>query len=233
MRKRFGIFLIMVLVVLFGSPASIPFAEKTLEKKVISNPKKTWSITFNDPVDEKTAKSTTIYIVDSSNRKHPTKLSVEGKGRNILTVTPAQSYNYKKNYTLVIKKSLRSSDKEYLREHIYLPFEVQEKKSIANKEVRNSEKVVLKNGKEKTEKKKTKEKVKQLKVSVTTRSYVTQINVTAPETVTELKVNGYKLHYMGNNTFSLGLSDVDKGAELSFEAFTGKDLAFEELHQVP
>lgn len=208
-------------------------AEQTFEKKVIQDSFKSWLVIFNGPIDEGTVKGTSVYIQDSFKRKHPVEIKTEG---NRLMVQPLTAYQVGKEYTLVIRKSVRSSSKQYLDEHIYLPFELAATSKGYSKNETTSEKSTNTNVQEpssisdQTNSKPAASAPKQLKVSVKYADYVAEISVKAGNKITDVTVNGRKMQYKGNNRFVLGMSDIQRGDLLAFRAYTGRNVIFEETH---
>ncbi|WP_163099418.1 Ig-like domain-containing protein [Peribacillus alkalitolerans] len=220
--------LILFPIVMLLLQQDVMFAEQTLEKKVILNPVKSWTITFNGQVDEKTIKHTSVYIVDGANRKIPTVSRVSSG--NKLIISPETAYQAGHVYTLVINKSVRSSNQQYLKEHIFMPFALEEKKEQVNSIGTTSSKNITNRPPKQTASKKPDSK--QLKVSANVHEYVLDVTVTTKGNISKLLVNGRSMHYIGNNKFHLGLSSGEKVTNLSFDAYSGNKKLFSEVHSL-
>lgn len=89
--------------------------------KIIKDPKKPWTISFNKEVNPLTATTNNLYIEDS----HGTILSLTPKileNNTTIVVEPSSSYKVGESYYLCIKNKVQSVSGQYLTDDIRMPF---------------------------------------------------------------------------------------------------------------
>ena len=105
-------------------PSYLTYAEtypKLSENKIVNNPKKTWTIKFNKPINEDNITSKNIYIKDTEGNILSTDIKIS-ENKKLITIIPKDSYDSSKNYYLYISDNIKSIDNEYLTDSIEVPF---------------------------------------------------------------------------------------------------------------
>ena len=117
------------------APSYLTYAEtypKLSTKRVINDPKKTWTIKFNKPISEDNLTSKNIYIKDKDGNILSTDMKIS-ENKKAITVSPRDSYKTSENYYLYISNNVQSINNEYLTDTIEMPFLYEYKgEAIAN-----------------------------------------------------------------------------------------------------
>lgn len=86
-----------------------------------TNPLKPWTITFSQPVANKSAVSSNVYIETTSGAKHPSTLSISDDSERI-TVQPDKRYEIGTEYRMVVSKRIESKKDKMLKEDSVMIF---------------------------------------------------------------------------------------------------------------
>lgn len=232
-KKTLLILLILLIPISLRSYAATE--EVSLDERVISDPRKSWVVTFNHPVNLGSVKKENVYIIDQMGKRIDTSLNVLGEG-NKLNISPNTPYSLDKTYFLHIKGNLRSGKKLYLNQHTIVPFALEggkaakamaveastaagtskglgsnspSKSSSGNKEPADA-------GSEKDE-----EKPKFiLNSEVKQHEHFAEIIVTVSDKVTSVKAGSVELDYKGNNQFLLYKPGVKPGDTILIKGYS-------------
>lgn len=104
--------MVLVLALTIFSPVSNSIVGHAEEITSITDPKKSWSITFNQDVQESSVTEESVKIVDEQQNQLAVSRKVEGKK---ITVTPTETYSVNKIYTLIITNSVVSKKNKSLK----------------------------------------------------------------------------------------------------------------------
>lgn len=100
-----------------------PFDGKKNASKKNINSNKTWTITFNTPMNRSTLNPHTIKVTsDRTGEEIPVKVQMS-KDKKSVTVSPVKHY-IKGSYTLTISDQIQSTHGDQLKEGVQLPFTV-------------------------------------------------------------------------------------------------------------
>ncbi|WP_100401554.1 Ig-like domain-containing protein [Bacillus sp. FJAT-42315] len=121
MKKSFILLLILSCCLFFWIPEA---TAKTFEPKMITNPMKSWNISFNNPVKGIPNDSDSIYISSPSGDKHPISYELS-KDQKMMKIIPSEPYLIGKSYTLVIKQGVESAKGKKLKEDVVMNFQLQ------------------------------------------------------------------------------------------------------------
>jgi hypothetical protein len=216
MRKICMLAIVSILLLVSSSPI---LAEKKWDKKMITDPEKVWTISFSQNLHSKSAEGSSIYVMDTADKKEKKVLVQSAKDGKAITVSPLSPYEPGKEYILTIKKSIRSANNLNLKEHIYMPFEL-EGTSSANADGKASpgsgSKAIQKE-----------EKPSSLQIAVSVKQYISTITVRTDAPVKEIKADGSTMQYMGNGVFEVALSGISSGDTVTFNAYDFNGRIFE------
>jgi hypothetical protein len=121
MIKRIVTTLLLVCLVLFFN---VPANATSFESQIITDPEKSWTITFNNEVSFESPNRNAIYIVSANGDKHPVSLTVSDDSKKI-TVHPTEPYTFGTLYTLVIPKEFVSKKGDKLKLDVKKQFQLQ------------------------------------------------------------------------------------------------------------
>lgn len=82
---------------------------------------KVWKITFNKELDKSTVNNSTIVVTDSSKNIVQTILTVEDNGCTV-DIAPVGNYQYGQAYDVTIKKGIKTTDGNVLKEDVNVKF---------------------------------------------------------------------------------------------------------------
>lgn len=91
----------------YSSDYQEPYFVKNNPAKVENT--KAWTITFNTPLDPKSATNKTIYVVDEYGTRQSTGVSVDPSGKVVKVTAPVEHYVAGKAYQLVVTTGVKSS----------------------------------------------------------------------------------------------------------------------------
>ncbi|MEK4711871.1 hypothetical protein [Sporosarcina sp. FSL K6-5500] len=100
-----------------------PASAKTFDFKPITDPMKTWTISFSDKVNEPVDPNA-IYITSTNNQKHEASIRISADLTQII-VEPINPYLFGTEYTLVIPQSFASVKGQKLKEEVTMKFQLQ------------------------------------------------------------------------------------------------------------
>lgn len=230
--------LVVLLLLIPISLKSYAAAEEVrLDARVISDPQKSWSITFNHPINKGSVKKENVYIIDHTGKRISTSLKVSGDD-NKLNISPITPYLKDKTYFLHIKGNLRSGEKLYLNQHTIMPFALEggeaaksfdqkangassAGKSLAagnrssSKSSSSSKPAASASGSDKEEKPQ-----HILKAEVKKHSHFAEITVVVSDQVTSVKAGSAELDYKGNNQFLLYKPGVESGDKILIKGYS-------------
>jgi len=120
MLKRITSLLLLATLFLFWNETA---SAVTFNFEPITEPEKSWTIMFNDDVNER-ADLESIYITSADQVKHDVSIRLSADSKKII-VKPTKPYQFGENYTLVIPKGFESAKGQKLKEDVTLPFKLQ------------------------------------------------------------------------------------------------------------
>ncbi|PLR73505.1 Ig-like domain-containing protein [Bacillus sp. UMB0728] len=226
--------LVLLLLLIPISLRSYAAAEEVrLDARVISDPQKSWSITFNHPINKGSVKKENVYIIDHTGKRISTSLKVSNDNKlNIFPITP---YLKDKTYFLHIKGNLRSGEKLYLNQHTIMPFALEggeaaksfDKKangaSSAGKSLAAGNRSSSKSSSSKPAASGSNKEEKPqhiLKADVKKHSHFAEITVVVSDQVTSVKAGSAGLDYKGNNQFILYKPGVEAGDKILIKGYS-------------
>ncbi len=227
--------LVLLLLLIPISLRSYAAAEEVrLDARVISDPQKSWSITFNHPINKGSVKRENVYIIDHSGKRISTSLKVSGDD-NKLNISPITPYLKDKTYFLHIRGNLRSGEKLYLNQHTIMPFALEggeaaksfDQKANGASSIGKS----LAAGNRSSSKSSTskpaasesniEEKPQHiLKAEIKKHSHFAEITVVVSDQVTSVKAGSAELDYKGNNQFILYKPGVESGDKILIKGYS-------------
>ncbi|MCL6639567.1 MAG: Ig-like domain-containing protein [Firmicutes bacterium] len=127
-RKKFYPVIPVVLLALLLTAsrawaAAIPPGFSVWPARQTDNPKKTWTVKFNLPLNKATVNSNNIYVTDDNNQRVSTLLATSDDGTAV-SVSPAGSYQAGKEYRLFLTGGLTSTRGLTLSPQVVVPFTV-------------------------------------------------------------------------------------------------------------
>lgn len=199
----------------------------TWDKKTTTDRMKTWTISFNEPVRTKSVDGKSIYVVTAANQLVKTSWEVSDDGYQV-KVSPEQTYDVGVKYWLFIDDSVRSDDWDELEASITMPFEI-----IGDEVNGGTDQNESNNGSNSDqeedgqagnegEQAANSEENSELDIAVEVSDYVANVTVRTDATIGKVMIDQYNMHYVGNDTFNLGLAGVQKGDSLYFKAYNGE-----------
>ncbi len=222
-KKTLLILLLLLIPISLKSYAATE--EVSLDERVISDPRKSWVITFNHPVHKGSVKKENVYIIDQAGKRISTSFTVSDKG-DVLNISPNTPYSLDKTYFLHIKGNLRSGKKLYLNQHTIVPFALEggkaakamafeaSKSSGTNKglgsDTLSTSSTSSREPADADSQKKEKQKYI-LNSEVKQHEHFAEIIVTVSDEVTSVKAGSVELDYKGNNQFLLYKPGVKSG----------------------
>jgi len=163
--------------------------------KTTSEVKKSWSITFSNPLARASVNINTLYILNSKQAKLAATIGLSADSLSA-TITP----NYDcvaGDYNLYITSGITSSTGKKLAEQIIVPFSVVVDKPAAGEA--NATYI--------------------LNVESNFDSYVPELNVQTAPDVYRVNVNKIKMQYTGDGMYSAGIFGLDEGSTVLLEAY--------------
>ncbi|BAQ10057.1 endo-beta-n-acetylglucosaminidase [Bacillus sp. OxB-1] len=106
------LFAFLCTILLFIAP---PTGQAAITDETFDVPTdKTWTITFNSPVDAATVNLNTIYVTDASGVKQSGALTVSNDKTQVTVAPPAGGYAHSATYTLHITSAVRGENGKFL-----------------------------------------------------------------------------------------------------------------------
>lgn len=123
-------FVLLISTLQFFQPLFSVYAEKATEHSVWKNwdskenvpVNKSWTISFNQPVDSDSINKDNVYIVDSKNNMVDISFALSNEGRELIIEAPTTGYNPFETYTLYITENVKSNSQQILNEPIKMEF---------------------------------------------------------------------------------------------------------------
>ncbi|MEK4484705.1 Ig-like domain-containing protein [Psychrobacillus sp. FSL H8-0484] len=184
--KRFLYSFLAALLVVVSFSQMPTLAEKW-EYKTTEDVNKVWKVRFNAQLNSKSLTKSNVYVTDGQN-VHPTTFLTSSNGY-VVEVKPTTPYQVGKEYQLVIKKSVQSSNGKELKTAIEVPFKIEDSK------------------------------LKIKSVQSDTNSYFTTLTVQSSAEVHRVTVGGVDMVYQGSNKFTSTLLDTPKGTTVTIIAY--------------
>ena len=126
--KRFhltlGVFLAAIMVLAASWPAQaapIPAGYNVWQTITTDNPQKTWTISFNMPMDANTVTNSNIYILDDNGQRLTSTVSLDDSGM-AASVAPSSAYAPGEEYRLYITSGVASNKGVKLANQVIVPF---------------------------------------------------------------------------------------------------------------
>ena len=85
---------------------------------------KTWTVTFNKPVNKATVNANTLYITDSKGTKQGNAITYSENDKKIHIAPPAGNYINGEKYTMYITQAVQNSDGKQLKEPVIKTFSI-------------------------------------------------------------------------------------------------------------
>lgn len=124
--RKIAIFLVMVLLVVVVVPSKAwAISYKDMPKQLGIEVNKIWTIKFNEDIDKNTINSSNIVVLNESNSQINVK--VEYKDSRTVLVSPVGEYEPGKNYTLIVKDSVKTVKGTKLKEPTRMEFTTKSK----------------------------------------------------------------------------------------------------------
>ena len=164
--------------------------------KTTSEVKKSWSITFSNPLARASVNINTLYILNSKQAKLAATIGLSADSLSA-TITP----NYDcvaGDYNLYITSGITSSTGKKLAEQIIVPFTVEVSKSAST--IPASTTYIL-------------------NVESNFDSYVPELNVQTAPDVYRVNVNKIKMQYLGDDSYNAGIFGLTEGSTILLEAY--------------
>lgn len=196
---------ILFVSVLCISSAPLVLAEDDVhqwDKGETNDPKKVWTIEFNQPLKSSKVRSTTVYVKDENNRNFSTTVTLSTDKKSI-TVTPRKDYEIGKEYKLYIDDSIGSETDKTLEKSIVFPFTISGSGDTSKEEDKpNPEESNL---------------VKNVNINLT--PYAALITLSTDSSIARVMAGTNEMHYEGNNQFSAGIVGLKVGETVKIRAF--------------
>jgi len=197
-KKLISIALAAILTLLAaGYAAAAPSGYFEWPLKSTADVYKTWTVTFNMPLDPSSVNSESVYVVDANENRVSTKLALSADKRAV-QVSPTGKYSYGMRYEIRITGKVKGSNGKYMLQPVALPFIVTPSAGNAI-----------------------------LDVKCYYSSFLTSVTVTVAPTVFRVTVNGQDAHYIGGDTYSIGLTGLKQGASVTIRAYDQNDKLLE------
>ncbi|SOB90781.1 WD40 repeat protein [Ureibacillus xyleni] len=141
-NKRFLIVYIalLLLTLQFFQMEQIAFANEKVEtswkdwgKKDNVPKNKTWTVSFNQPIDVDSITADNVYIVDSYDQKMAVSFTISNEGKELIIEAPTYDYTPYETYTLYIE-NVQSQNQQVIKEPIKMDFTVDENEIIEESE---------------------------------------------------------------------------------------------------
>lgn len=130
MKKSFCTMITLTLLFTLLIPIfSSSFVEaRTIDQPqpITNDPKKPWTITFNDAVESDEKNLNRIYVQSADNKKLEISIKVSTDFKKVIVI-PENHYLLKENYTLFIPKGFKSANGQELTEDTTMPFKIEGK----------------------------------------------------------------------------------------------------------
>lgn len=120
MLKRIMSPLLLATLFLFWNESA---SAKTFDFQTITDPDKSWTIKFNDAVNEQ-ADLNSIYITSTDKVNHDVSIIISADSEKVI-VKPKKPYQVGTDYTLVIPKGFISAKGQKLKADVTMPFKLQ------------------------------------------------------------------------------------------------------------
>lgn len=170
------------------------------EKKV-TDTKKVWTIAFSQPLKESSIKNTTVYVEDENYRLFFTNVALSSDKKSII-VTPRDHYQENIKYRLNISKDIVSEKGKKLGKGIIMPFVVNGSDNTGGTGGSGGQ---------------TGDAI--TRVTFSSNSFATMVNVVSNDVVDRVTVDSVVMNYLGNNTYSAGLTGVAAGSTVKIQAY--------------
>lgn len=169
-------------------------------EKQVNDPKKVWTIAFSKPLKAASIKNSTVYVEDENYRLVFTTATLSSDKKSII-VKPRVPYEEDKKYRLNITQDVVSEKGEKIKKPIILPFVVKAEDGTASGDIIRS-------------------------VTFAANNFAMVVNVVSGDTVNRVTANSKDMLYLGNNTYSIGLTNVTSGSTVEIQAYdhSGKRL---------
>ncbi|MFD1736954.1 Ig-like domain-containing protein [Bacillus salitolerans] len=222
MKAKWILFFVITLVI--GSLGTTPIKanddSEIWSTKTTNSAKKTWTISFNQPVHTKSATSKTIFVVNEHNQVHATTLSISEDGLQV-TVSPNATYQLNHEYRLIIDRTVRSTSSKDLKKNLIMPFKVVPKSSssTAGSDSTSPSGSATNPSGDGQSSSNHDDTESLLQITVSRNDYVADVTVKGDDTITQVLIGRNKMHYAGNNSFNLGVAGVESGDTLVIKAY--------------
>lgn len=186
---------LVILLLLPNIRPSATDAVDTWSEKKVTDTKKVWTIAFSKPLKATSIKDSTVYVEDENYRLFFTTATLSSDKKSII-VTPREPYQENVKYRLNISSEIVSEKGEKLGKGIIMPFVVNGSDSQDGQDgdaIRS--------------------------VTFSTNAFATTVNVISNDTVVRVTANSKELHYLGNNTYSTGLTGISSGSTVKIQAY--------------
>ncbi len=214
---------VLLVSVLCVSTAPLVLAEGDVQEwdnGETNDPKKVWTIDFNQPLKSAKVRSTTVYVMDEKNKKFSTtvKLSTDKKS---ITVTPKRNYEVGKEYKLYIDDSIGSESDKTLEKSIVFPFTILKEDEVPKEveEPKIEEPIVVEPPGE-GNKLENSNLVNNVNMNLT--PFATLISLSTDYSIARVMAGTTEMHYEGNNQFSVGIAGLEQGDTVNIRAFDGE-----------
>lgn len=117
--KKVIILLALFCFVLFRMDS---MSAKTFDLKIITDPEKSWTISFNEEVNN-LADLNSIYVKAPDGNKHEASITISDDSKRII-VKPRKPYIFGTQYTLLIPKGFESAKGKKLKEDVTMEFKL-------------------------------------------------------------------------------------------------------------
>jgi len=199
-RKRMVLSIIFAFILLLLTPNTTSNAADDIDiwgTKQITDSNKVWTIEFSQPLKETTIKKTTVYVEDENYRSFFTDATLSSDKKSII-VTPKSAYQENKTYKLHISKDIMSDKGKKLEKEIILPF-------VLNKASQNEQPPTTEGA------------IKN--VTLSAQNFATMVTVVSNDSVNRVTANSNEMHYEGNNTYTIGLTGLTPGDNVTIQAY--------------
>lgn len=194
-KRKWGLISILCIIALCLIVPNTAFSAEdpvdTWTTKTITDSNKVWTIAFSQPLKESTVTKTNVNVKDESHRTIVTDVTLSSDKKSII-VTPKSAYEENKSYKLNISGNVTSDKGKKLEKGILLPFTL-DALTESDEPINNT---VIKHN-----------------------SYVTSVTASSNGLVVKMTANNKEMHYEGNNTYSLGLTELTSGDTITIKAY--------------
>ncbi|MFB9987140.1 Ig-like domain-containing protein [Bacillus benzoevorans] len=188
------------------------------DKGETNDPKKVWTIEFNQPLKSSKVRTTSVYVMDESNRKFSTTVSLSSDKKSIM-VTPRRDYEAGKEYKLYIDNSIGSETDKTLEKPIVFPFTILEKVEPPKEENGSIVKEEPAAGGSNLE---NSNLVKNVNINLT--PYAALVSLSTDYSIARVMAGTAEMFYEGNNQFSAGIVGLEVGDPIRIRAFDAEGI---------